>query len=59
MAAINSAADLTLEGDVAVLTINSPPVNALSAKVREGLFEGFKAANASDAKAIEIGRAHV
>ncbi|MBB3893072.1 3-hydroxyacyl-CoA dehydrogenase [Phenylobacterium haematophilum] len=49
MAEINSVTDLTLDGDVAVITLNSPPVNALSAKVREGLFEAFKAANANDA----------
>jgi 3-hydroxyacyl-CoA dehydrogenase len=55
MAEINSVTDLTLDGDVAVITLNSPPVNALSAKVREGLFEAFKAANADDAaKAIVL-----
>ena len=36
MAAINAVTDLTREGDIAVLTINSPPVNALSADVRNG-----------------------
>ncbi|ODT64433.1 MAG: 3-hydroxyacyl-CoA dehydrogenase [Phenylobacterium sp. SCN 69-14] len=55
MAEINSVTDLTLDGDVAVITLNSPPVNALSAKVREGLYEAFKAANANDAaKAIVL-----
>jgi 3-hydroxyacyl-CoA dehydrogenase len=54
MAEINSVTTLTQDGDVAVITLNSPPVNALSAKVREGLFEGFKAAGASDAKAIVL-----
>jgi len=44
MAAINDVTDLTNEGDVAVLTLNSPPVNALSAKVREGIHKGIKAA---------------
>ena len=34
---INPVTDLAVEGDIAVLTINSPPVNALSAKVREGI----------------------
>ncbi|MGH6910432.1 MAG: hypothetical protein ACREEG_09620, partial [Phenylobacterium sp.] len=42
MTEINSVTTLTQDGDVAVITLNSPPVNALSAKVREGLFEGFK-----------------
>ena len=54
MTEINSVTTLTQDGDIAIITLNSPPVNALSAKVREGLFEGFKAANASDAKAIVL-----
>ncbi len=49
MAAINSVTDLSNEGDVAVITLNSPPVNALSSGVRDGLFEGFKAAIADEA----------
>ena len=48
MAAINSVTDLSNEGDVAVITLNSPPVNALSFGVRDGLYEGFKAAIADD-----------
>ena len=55
MTAINSVTDLSMDGDVAVITLNSPPVNALSANVREGLFEGFKAATANPAaKAIVL-----
>lgn len=55
MTAINPVTDLSMDGDVAVITLNSPPVNALSANVREGLFEGFKAATANpDAKAIVL-----
>ncbi|HEY3721229.1 MAG TPA: enoyl-CoA hydratase-related protein, partial [Roseiarcus sp.] len=55
MAAINSVADLTLEGDVAVLTIDSPPVNALSAAVRDGLRDGMRQAAADPAaKAIVL-----
>jgi 3-hydroxyacyl-CoA dehydrogenase len=49
MAAINEVTDLTLEEDVAVITLDSPPVNALSFNVRDGLFEGFKAAIADPA----------
>jgi hypothetical protein len=37
MTAINAVTDLTVEGDIGVVTLNSPPVNALSAAVREGL----------------------
>ena len=54
MTAINSVTDLSLDGEVAVLTINSPPVNALSLAVREGMFEGFKAALAGPAKAVVL-----
>jgi 3-hydroxyacyl-CoA dehydrogenase len=55
MAAINSVADLTREGDIAVVTINSPPVNALSADVRNGLRTGVDQAAADPAvKAIVL-----
>ena len=55
MTAINAAADLTREGDIAVLTINSPPVNALSADVRDGLRDGARSAAADPAvKAIVV-----
>jgi 3-hydroxyacyl-CoA dehydrogenase len=54
MTEINSVTRLDQDGEVAVLTLNSPPVNALSFGVREGLFEGFKQAIASDAKAIVL-----
>jgi 3-hydroxyacyl-CoA dehydrogenase len=55
MAAINSVADLTIEGEVALVTINSPPVNALSQPVREGLKHGIESAEANGAvKAIII-----
>jgi len=53
MAAINAVTDLTREGDVALLTINSPPVNALSGDVRNGLRDGVSQAVADPAvKAI-------
>ncbi len=55
MAAINSVADLARDGEIAVLTLNSPPVNALSAPVRDGLHDGFKQAIADPAvKAIVL-----
>src|ERR1039458_3119854 len=37
MTAVNSVIDLTIHNSIAVLIINSPPVNALSADVRTGL----------------------
>ena len=55
MTAVNSVADLTREGDVAVLTIYSPPVNALSANVRQGIRDGVAQAEADPAvKAIVL-----
>ena len=37
MTAINAVTDYALDGEVGVITLNSPPVNALSAAVRDGL----------------------
>ncbi len=55
MAAINAVTDLTREGDIAVLTIDSPPVNALSADVRTGLRDAVGQAMADPAvKAIVL-----
>ena len=53
MQTINSVASLSIEGEIAILSIHSPPVNALSQPVREGILNGMKAANADPAvKAI-------
>lgn len=46
MPAVNSVTDLVLEQGIAVITLNSPPVNALSVLVREGLCEAFRIAGA-------------
>ncbi|MEA2754179.1 MAG: 3-hydroxyacyl-CoA dehydrogenase, partial [Aliidongia sp.] len=55
MPAINPVTDLTLDGTIAVLTLNSPPVNALSAAVRAGLKVGIEAAVAdASVKAIVL-----
>jgi 3-hydroxyacyl-CoA dehydrogenase len=55
MATINPVTDLSKDGDIAVITLNSPPVNALGAPVRDGLAEGFKQAIADPAaKAIVL-----
>jgi 3-hydroxyacyl-CoA dehydrogenase len=53
MTAINAVTDYVCEGEVGVITLNSPPVNALSAAVRDGLAGGMKAA-AEDAGAKAI-----
>ena len=44
MPTINEVTSLEVKDSVAVLTLNSPPVNALSANVREGLNNGVSAA---------------
>jgi 3-hydroxyacyl-CoA dehydrogenase len=44
MAAITSSVDLERRGRVAVLSVNNPPVNALSQHVRQGLRDGVKQA---------------
>ena len=55
MSAINAVTDLSREGDIAVVTINSPPVNALSADVRNGIRDGVQQAAADPAvKAIVL-----
>lgn len=55
MAAINGVTDLSSDGEIAVLTLDSPPVNALSADVRDGLKAGVEAAMADSAvKAVVL-----
>jgi 3-hydroxyacyl-CoA dehydrogenase len=55
MAAINAVTDLSVEGDIGVVTLDAPPVNALSALVRQGLTAAFEAAIADPAvKAIVL-----
>ena len=49
MVEVNAVADLTLEHNIAVLTVNSPPVNALSLAVREGILGGLAKAAADPA----------
>jgi 3-hydroxyacyl-CoA dehydrogenase len=49
MTAITQSVDLDRRGRVAVLTVNNPPVNALSQHVRQGLDEGLKKAIADAA----------
>src|SRR5579864_5614082 len=49
MSRFNSVVDLSREGEIAIITLDSPPVNALSRDVREGLIAAFKAADADEA----------
>ena len=55
MAAINEVIDLGIEDGIAVITSNHPPVNALSAIVRDGLTAAFDQALDNEAvKAIVL-----
>ncbi len=55
MGAINAVANLAVEGEIAILSINSPPVNALSRQVRESIITGIKEAiDNSAVKAIVL-----
>jgi 3-hydroxyacyl-CoA dehydrogenase len=53
MTQLNAVTTLRVIDEVAIITIDSPPVNALSAAVRQGLAAGLKAA-AVDPTAIAI-----
>ena len=55
MTTINPATTLDVEGEIAVLTLDNPPVNALSHILREGVAAGLEAAAADPAvKAIVL-----
>src|SRR4030095_2034258 len=49
MAKITQSVDLSTRGGLAVLTVDNPPVNALSHHVRKGLHDGIKQATAEGA----------
>ena len=53
MTSINEVTNLNINDNVAILTLNSPPVNALSANVREGLDKGIKAVSYTHLRAHE------
>ena len=55
MGSINEVVDLTRDGDVAVITLQNPPVNALGFKVRQGLMAAFTGLHDQpDVKAIVL-----
>jgi len=51
--AIHPAVSLAIDGGIAVVSINSPPVNALSQHVRQGILDGVRRAVA-DAQVVAI-----
>jgi 3-hydroxyacyl-CoA dehydrogenase len=55
MTSSNAVVALTVEGEIGIVTVNSPPVNALSQAVRQGILENINAAVANEAvKAIVL-----
>jgi 3-hydroxyacyl-CoA dehydrogenase len=54
MAALTESVRLETEGDVALVIVDNPPVNALSWHVRQGLFDGVNQAVADGASAIVV-----
>ena len=54
MAQLTESVRLEQKGDIAVITISNPPVNALSYHVRQGLIDGIKEAETSSATAIVL-----
>ncbi len=46
MSQVNQVTDLARDGDISVITLNSPPVNALSQAMREGLIAAIAQAEA-------------
>src|SRR5213594_4816139 len=54
MAKITQSVDLETRGRVAVLTVDNPPVNALSQHVRKGLHEGLTQAAADPSAAAVV-----
>ncbi len=51
---MTSPVDYQLEGDIGVITVRNPPVNALSQAVRQGLHDAITAAQVDASKALLI-----
>ena len=55
MTSINDVTTIEKDENISIITLNSPPVNALSAPVREGLHKGItEARNDRETEAIVI-----
>ncbi len=55
MKQLTQSISFEVDGDVGVIVINNPPVNALSSHVRQGIYEGIKEAEANPAvKAVVL-----
>lgn len=54
MTQLSQSVQLEFDGDIAIIRVDNPPVNALSHHVRQGLLDGMKQAEESDAAAIVL-----
>ena len=54
MGSVNASVDLKRDNDVAIITIENPPVNALKHDVRAGLIEALKRINDPAVKAVVL-----
>jgi 3-hydroxyacyl-CoA dehydrogenase len=51
---MNDVVSYVTEGDIAVVTVDNPPVNALSQSVRQGLLDAIRQAATDDSKTVLI-----
>jgi 3-hydroxyacyl-CoA dehydrogenase len=51
---MNDVVNYVTDGNIGVITVNNPPVNALSQAVRQGLLDAIRTAASDDTKAIVI-----
>ena len=56
MGSINPSIDLQHDGEIALIRIDNPPVNALKHEVRVGLIEALARVQAADTKAAILVR---
>ena len=54
MTQLTQSVRLEFADDIALIRIDNPPVNALSHHVRQGLLDGMKQAESSEASAIVL-----
>ncbi|MDP7068458.1 MAG: enoyl-CoA hydratase/isomerase family protein, partial [Acidimicrobiales bacterium] len=54
MTQLSQSVQLEFDGDIAIIRVDNPPVNALSHHVRQGLLDGMSQAEESDAAAIVL-----
>ncbi len=51
---MSSPVSYKLEGNIGVITVNNPPVNALSQPVRQGMLDAVTTAQGDDSEAVVI-----